>query len=159
MRTRRLSVVSLLSVLLLAMPAHAKAVKGIEVAAPRVVAEATHIDLEVAELAKDGTRRATVLTLSLPDRSAHGGAPAAELRTQVAGERGEVAEYTAKVMREPTPAGTRYSIELRRAGGEPSKSFDMRVEVARVLRPATPAQIARVARVDGSSMLVTATVR
>lgn len=156
MQIHRLSVASLLSVLLLALPVHAKAVK---VAMPEVVAAATHIDLEVAELAKDGTRRAMVLTLSLPDRIGHGGAPSAELRTRVAGERGEVTEYTAKVMPEPTAAGTRYSIELRRAGGEPTRSFDMRVEVARVLRIATPAQIARVVRGDGSSMIVTATVR
>lgn len=124
-----------------------------------VVVAATQIDLEVAELGKDGARRATTLTLSLPDRSGRGGPSAAELKTRVTGERGEFAEYTAKVMPEDTAAGVRYFIELRRGGNDANKGLDMQVEVARVLTIGAPVQIGRVARPDGSGMIVTATVR
>lgn len=156
-RLRSLSLLSLLSMLLLAPAVHAKATKPVTPVTARVAA--TQIDLEVAEVGKDGTRRATTLTLVLPDRSGRGGPQATELKTRVAGDRGETAEYDVKVQPEETPAGTLYYIELRRSGGDPTKSFDMRVEVARVLKLATPVQIGRVARPDGSGMTVTATVR
>ncbi|HEY0138531.1 MAG TPA: hypothetical protein VGB85_30820 [Nannocystis sp.] len=134
---------------------------GVQAAKPvtPVVVAATMIDLEVAELGKDGARRATMLTLSLPDRNGRGGPSAAELKTRVTGERGEFAEYDAKVMPEDTTAGTRYVIELRRSGNDANKGFDMKVEVARVLKAGAPVQISRVTRPDGSGMIVTATVR
>ena len=152
-RSLRVSALSL-SLLLLAPGVHAA-----KPATPIIVAAATQIDLEVVELGKDGVRRATTLTLSLPDRSGRGGPPAAELKTRVTGERGEFADYDAKVMLEDTAAGTRYLIELRRSGNDASRGFDMKVEVARVLKPGAPVQISRVTRPDGSGMIVTATVR
>lgn len=155
---RSLSLLSVLSMLLLA-PAVSEA-KAVKPATPVVASvAATQIDLEVAEVGKDGARRATTLTLVLPDRSGRGGPAAAELKTRATGDRGEMAEYDVKVQPEETPAGTLYSIELRRTGSDPAKSFDVRVEVARVLKLATPVQIGRVARPDGSGMTVTATVR
>ncbi len=153
MRSRSLPLLSLLSMLLLTPTVHAKP------ATPIVAAvTATQIDLEVAELGKDGARRATTLTLLLPDRNAHGGQSETELKTHVQEERG-VAEYNAKVLLEYTAASTRYAIELRRSGGDPARTADLRLEVVRTLAVATPVQISRVVRPDGSSTVVTATVR
>jgi len=151
---RSLSLLSVLSMLLLTPTVHAKPATGIVATVP-----ATQIDLEVAEVGKDGARRATTLTLLLPDRRDRGGPGAVELKTRVSDARGEVAEYELKVQPEETAAGTRYAIEVRRAGGDPAKGFDMRLEVARVLKIAAPVQVGKVVRTDGSSTTVTATVR
>jgi hypothetical protein len=138
--------------MLLAPVVHAKPVT------PVVAVAATQIELEVAEIGKDGVRRATTLTLSLPDHSGRLVLPA-ELKTPPSGERGESAGYDVEVMPENTAAGMCYRIRLQRAGNDPSKGVDLRIEVVRVLKIGVPVQIGRVTRADGSGTIVTATVR
>jgi hypothetical protein len=118
------------------------------------------VDFEIAEVAKDGTRRAVTLSLSLPDRGGRGGPTDAELLTRLAlGERGEAYYYKAEVQPEATPAGTRYFIDLRRASHPDLQHPDLRIEVARVLRPGAAVQLGRVLRPDGTALVVTATAR
>jgi hypothetical protein len=153
----RLPIPALLLSLMIASPT----VHAAKPAAPIVATQATLLELEIAEIGKDGARRATTLTLTLPDRHDRGGHASAELKTRVQqpGERGEVSYYKAKIHLEDTPAGTRYDIELLRAGDAQFSHADLRLEVGRVLKPGTPVQIGRVARPDGTAMVVSATLR
>ncbi len=156
MRRISLPALSLLSLLIATPTVHAA-----RPAAPIVTSvAATHLEIEIAELARDGTRRATTLTLTLPDRRERGGHSSAELKTRVqSGERGEVSYYQAKLELEDTPVGTRYDLKLWRSGTGELNNADLRLEVGRLLKPAAPQQIGRVARPDGSTLVVTATLR
>ena len=156
MRRISLPALSLLSLLIATPTVHAA-----RPATPIVTSvAATHLEIEIAELARDGTRRATTLTLTLPDRRERGGHSSAELKTRVqSGERGEVSYYQAKLELEDTPVGTRYDLKLWRSGTGELNNADLRLEVGRLLKPAAPQQIGRVARPDGSTLVVTATLR
>lgn len=156
MRRISLPALSLLSLLIATPTVHAA-----RPATPIVTSvAATHLEIEIAELARDGTRRATTLTLTLPDRRERGEHSSAELKTRVqSGERGEVSYYQAKLELEDTPVGTRYDLKLWRSGTGELNNADLRIEVGRLLKPAAPQQIGRVARPDGSTLVVTATLR
>lgn len=153
MRRTLIPALSLLSLLVAAPTLHAAkpTVPAVE------AATATHLEIEVAELGKDGARRATTLTLTLPDRRDRGG-DSAELKTRVQGP-DEVHYYRATLELEDTPAGTRYNMELWRAGNSEFNHSDLRLKVGRVLKRGAPQQIARVTRPDESTLLVTATLR
>ncbi len=76
------------------------------------------------------------------------------------GERGEVELLPGRSSGlEDTPAGTRYDLKLWRSGSGELNNADLRLEVGRLLKPATPQQVGRVARPDGSTLVVTATLR
>jgi len=126
---------------------------------PQVTAQvATQLDLEIAEIGKDGARSAITLSLLLPDRGEDG--RLVELRTRLLqGERDDRHYYRARVRPESTPSGTRYAVELRRAVDAELKHADLEVEVTRILTPGVPAQLGRIARPDGTALIITATTR
>lgn len=150
-----------ISALLLSLTIAAPTVHAAKPVTPIAATQATLLELEIAEVGKNDARRATTLTLTVPDRRERGGHASTELRTRVQqpGERGEISFYKAKVDLEDTSAGTRYEIELLRAGDAQFQFTDMRLEVGRVLATGKPVQIGRVVRPDGTAMVVTATLR
>jgi hypothetical protein len=154
-RTKTLSILSLLSVLCLAPDASASKPDR-PTAAPSTAIAASSIDLEIVEVEKDGTRRTVVLSLALPDQADR---PGSELTTRVQqGERGEPTYYWAKVDPMASPEGTRYAVSVKRGDNREFNGPSMRVEVARTLKTGVVTQLSRVVRPDGSASIVTATV-
>lgn len=154
MRSIRLSALILSSILAFAPGVHAA-----KPSAPAVVVAASQLELEISELTRDGTRRTMTLTLLLADNTGRVGAPQSELKTRAQHSEREASYYWARVQPESTPSGMRYAIDVRRASDGQYNNTDMRIEVTRVLPVGVATLLGKVARPDGSSLVVTATLR
>lgn len=155
MRTSRAPALLLLTLLSLSPSVRAAKPETAKI----VIAAASELSIEIAELSKDGGRRSTTLTLLLPDNLGQRGFPTAELKTRVEHSERLTNYYWARVQPETTATGTRYQIDVRRASDGKYEHTDMRMEVTRVLPGGVPTQLGRVTRPDGSSLIVTATLR
>lgn len=154
MRTLRIPALLLLSVLSLSPSVHAA-----RPAASVTVAAANELSLEIAEVAKDGARKTMTMTLLLPDVRGNERPRSSELKTRIDHNERLTSFYWARVQPESTSAGVRYEIDLRRASDSQYNNTDLRMEVTRVLGVGVATQIGRVTRADGSTLIVTATLR
>lgn len=155
MRTLRVPALLLLSVLSLTPSVHAARPNP----TTTTIAAATELSLEIAEVAKDGARKTMTMTLLLPDVRGNERPRQSELKTRIDHSERQTSFYWARVQPEATPAGVRYEIDLRRASDSQYNNTDLRMEVTRVLGLGVATQIGRVTRADGSTLIVTATLR
>lgn len=155
MRSPRVPALLLLSLLSLSPSVHAAKPDVAKIANMA----ASELSIEIVEVTKDGARRPMTLTLLLPDNLGQMGLPNSELKSRV--EHGErlTNYYWARVKPESTPAGVRYEIDVRRSSDGSFQHTDMHVEVTRILPIGVATPIGRVMRPDGSSLVVTATLR
>lgn len=155
MRTLRVPALLLLSLLSLSPSVHAAKPDASKI----VITSASELSIEIVEVSKDGARKPITLTLLLPDNLGQAGYPTSELKTRVDHSERLTHYYWARVKPEAMPRGVRYEIDVRRAQDGKFEHTDMRVEVTRILPSGVATQIGRVVRPDGSSMVVTATLR
>jgi hypothetical protein len=154
MRTLRVPALLLLSVLSLSPSVHAAKPET-----STTITAAAELAIEIAEVTKDGARKTMTLTLLLPDVRGNDRPKQSELKTRVDHNERQTSFYWARVQPESTSAGVRYEIDVRRASDSQYNNTDLRMEVTRVLAVGVATQIGRVARPDGSTLIVTATLR
>lgn len=155
MQSTRVPALLLVSLLSLAPNVHAAR----PAVTKSVPAAAGELSIEIAEVTRDGGHKAMTLTLLLPDHHGQRGFPMAELKTRVEHSERLTNFYWARVQPEATPMGIRYAIDVRRASDGQYEHTDMRVEVTRLLPTGVTTQLGKVTRPDGSSLVVTATLR